>query len=531
MSTQRKIKAAEVIRDIQKGISDSGLMDKYMLSAKGLQSLFKQILDARMLQPSQLDRRSASDDSRVLLENLRSVPRQPLYMPIPMHLRDQPEMKGLVEEMTDKGLRVRDIAARIDESKTFVLAVDQCFSLDPLVLDVRCKWTSSDDVSEGFVAGFEIVNVVQGDLKGLMAFVRAFPFGEALDSEGIPLVGDEEDPTETVDLSNLFTTDVSSSGSFSFRGVTQTWFGKLLQALPIPALLIDQHFRIAFMNQSWSTISPYFKKMQGQAFTSLIPDPKTAAEARSLAEAVFVTRKSMSSQAVLEIDTNRRWGRIHLRSVRMGLNRSILLLLEDLTLEREQLLLKEQHNERLLTEIAERRKVQEVLLQAERLKAVGELASGVSHNFNNLLQIVQGNAHLALTGLEQGELEGIKSSLEEIIHTSDLASGTIRRLQDFARARPATEPAEGKVFDFSQMIKQATEMTKIWWKTVPEKTGIVVRLAQNLAPDCRVKGREHELFESRGKSDQECSRSIARGWGHLRRHVHRGRSPGTSGDR
>ncbi len=203
----------------------------------------------------------------------------------------------------------------------------------------------------------------------------------------------------------------------------------------------------------------------------------------------------MSSQAVLEIDTNRRWGRIHLRSVRMGSNRSILLLLEDLTLEREQLLLKQQHNERLLAEIAERKKVQEALLQAERLKAVGELASGVSHNFNNLLQIIQGNAHLALAGLERGEREGIKSNLAEIIHTSDLASGTIRRLQDFARAKPATAPSEGKVFDFSQMVKQASEMTKIWWKTVPEKAGIVVRLVHNLAPDCKVKGREHELFE------------------------------------
>ncbi len=88
----------------------------------------------------------------------------------------------MVEEMTEKGLRVRDIAARIDESKTFVLTVDRRFSADPIVLEVNCRWTASDDASEGLVAGFEIINVVQGDLKGLMAFVRTFPFGEALDA-------------------------------------------------------------------------------------------------------------------------------------------------------------------------------------------------------------------------------------------------------------------------------------------------------------------------------------------------------------
>jgi CheY-like chemotaxis protein len=45
------------------------------------------------------------------------------------------------------------------------------------------------------------------------------------------------------------------------------------------------------------------------------------------------------------------------------------------------------------------------------------------------------------------------------------------------------------------MVRQASDMTKIWWKTVPEKAGISVQLVHNLAPDCMVKGREHELFE------------------------------------
>jgi signal transduction histidine kinase/CheY-like chemotaxis protein len=491
MSTQRKVKAAEVIRDIRNGMSDPGLMEKYRLSAKGLQNLFRQILDARILQPSELYGRSPSYDNWVLLENLRSIPRSPLNMPIPAHVLDHPELKGMVEEMNEKGLRIKGVAARIDETKTFVVPMDGA----SVVLEAKCRWIASDDAPENLVAGFEIVNVARGDLESILGMIRSSPFGERPASDENPLIDDDEDPTETLDLANLFATDVTSSGSFSFRGVTETWFGKLLQALPIPALLIDQYYNIAFMNESWGTISPSFSKMLGQAFTSLLPDPVAAAEARSLAEAVFSTRKSVSSQAILEIDAAKRWGRIHLRSVRMGSNRSILLLLEDLTLEREQLLLKQEHNERLMGEIAERKKAQEALLKAERLKAVGELASGVSHNFNNLLQIIQGNAHLALADLERGELDDIKSSIEEIIQTTDLAAGTIRRLQDFARAKPAAEPSEGKVFDFSQMVRQASEMTKIWWKTVPEKAGIVIRLLDNLALECKVKGREHELFE------------------------------------
>ena len=396
MSTQRKIKAAEIIRDVRAGMSDSGLMEKYKLSAKGLQNLFRQVIDARIMQPSELFGRTPSYDNWVLLENLRSVPRQTLYMPIPVHVLDQPELQGAIEEMSEKGLRVRGIGARIHEDKTFVLNVDNCFSSTPIILEAQCKWTAGNSTNGTLVAGFEIIHVQQGDFPGLLAMVNAFPFSEVQDSEGESLMADDEDSTETVDLASLFASEVTASGSFSFRGITQTWFGKLLQALPIPALLIDQHYNIAFMNQSWGTISPLFKRMQGRPFTSLLPEPPAAAEARIMAETVFSTRKSMSSQAILEIDSRRKWGRIHLRSVRMGSNRSILLLLEDLTLEREQLLLKQRHNEQLLAEIAERRKAQEALLKSERLKAVGELASGVSHNFNNLLQIIQGNAHMAL---------------------------------------------------------------------------------------------------------------------------------------
>ncbi len=46
--------------------------------------------------------------------------------------------------------------------------------------------------------------------------------------------------TESIELKSLFTRDVSASGSFDMReGIWATTFGKVIQALPIPAFLID----------------------------------------------------------------------------------------------------------------------------------------------------------------------------------------------------------------------------------------------------------------------------------------------------
>ena len=60
-----------------------------------------------------------------------------------------------------------------------------------------------------------------------------------------------------------------------------------------------------------------------------------------------------------------------------------------------------------------RKKLQESLIKAERLSAVGEMASGVAHNFNNLLQMIMAGAEAARTKLESGQDPGLPGSHSE----------------------------------------------------------------------------------------------------------------------
>jgi PAS domain S-box-containing protein len=146
-------------------------------------------------------------------------------------------------------------------------------------------------------------------------------------------------------------------------------------------------------------------------------------------------------------------------------------------------------------DITERRRAEELAVQSERLKAIGDLAGGVAHNFNNLLQMVVGGISIGLTELETGQQAELKKTLETLL--LDVMSGaeTVKRLQSFARVRREIKAAEDKVFDLSETVKNTAEMTKPLWKTGPGKEGIRITLKLELMERCFVKGKEGEIIE------------------------------------
>jgi len=146
-------------------------------------------------------------------------------------------------------------------------------------------------------------------------------------------------------------------------------------------------------------------------------------------------------------------------------------------------------------DITERKRQEDLLIQSERLKGVADLASGVAHNFNNLLQIILGHADFALFSMEDGNLDEVRSNLETILNRSRFGARVVKSLQHFTEAASGRASAEGKVFDLSDTVDQAVELSKPWWKTGAEKDGIEIFLNRNLTRGCLVEGRESELLE------------------------------------
>ena len=82
-------------------------------------------------------------------------------------------------------------------------------------------------------------------------------------------------------------------------------------------------------------------------------------------------------------------------------------------------------------DITEHRKLEEHLRQSQKLEAIGELAGGVAHDFNNILSAIVGYAHLTLMKLPGDDL--LRGNLQEILRASDRAVTLTQGLLAFSR--------------------------------------------------------------------------------------------------
>jgi len=91
----------------------------------------------------------------------------------------------------------------------------------------------------------------------------------------------------------------------------------------------------------------------------------------------------------------------------------------------------------VIEDITERRTLEEQLLHSQKLEALGRLAGGVAHDFNNILSAIVGYTDLVRQSLDADDAR--HEDLMEVLRASDRAAGLVRQLLAFAR-KQAIEP-------------------------------------------------------------------------------------------
>jgi signal transduction histidine kinase len=155
-------------------------------------------------------------------------------------------------------------------------------------------------------------------------------------------------------------------------------------------------------------------------------------------------------------------------------------------------------NQTLEMKVAERtrelRESQQQVVAQERLRAFGEMAGGIVHDFNNALMSVIGYSEILLN--DDDMLRDFKTAREflQIMNTAGQdASQVISRLRDFYRPREVTD-----VFarvNLNEVIEQAVPLTQPKWKGQALADGRTIKVELDLAKLPPISGNAAELRE------------------------------------
>ena len=87
-------------------------------------------------------------------------------------------------------------------------------------------------------------------------------------------------------------------------------------------------------------------------------------------------------------------------------------------------------------DITERKRLEQQLLQSQKMEAIGRLAGGIAHDFNNLLTAILGYSELLLSGIGSGETQ--RRNTEQIKKAAERAAALTRQLLAFSRRQVLT---------------------------------------------------------------------------------------------
>jgi len=140
------------------------------------------------------------------------------------------------------------------------------------------------------------------------------------------------------------------------------------------------------------------------------------------------------------------------------------------------------------------RDTQAAILQQERLRALGQMASGIAHDINNAISpvslytesLLEREKTLSAPG--RGQLQVIQRAIHDVAQT-------VARMREFYRPREPQKMLASVALN--ELVQQVVELTRVRWNDMPQERGHTIELVKELAPSLpSVMGAESEIREA-----------------------------------
>ena len=140
------------------------------------------------------------------------------------------------------------------------------------------------------------------------------------------------------------------------------------------------------------------------------------------------------------------------------------------------------------------RQTQQTVMQQERLRALGQMASGIAHDINNAVSPVALYTE-SLLETEPNLSPRTREYLETTQRAIDDVAQTVARMREFYRQQ---EPQLELVsVDLSRLAQQVLDLTRVRWNDMPQQRGKMIQLKTELSPQLPpIAGSESEIREA-----------------------------------
>lgn len=167
----RRILLPQVVAEIRSGISLARLTEKYALSAKGLETLLRQLMAGAHVTQGEIEQIVQRATGSGTFVPLRRYPRYqpPLSLAV---LAGSAAAPGWVVDMSVAGLRASGLEVPSAQMLKVVVLGDEFGEFEPFEFLGECRWSATDAYT-GPQVGFEIVKICSADFQKLMDTIQS----------------------------------------------------------------------------------------------------------------------------------------------------------------------------------------------------------------------------------------------------------------------------------------------------------------------------------------------------------------------
>ena len=173
---KKTIKVREFLKDFRSGMADAALMAKYDLPRDGLYLVYRRLMDLKAIRADELFGDSTLRSPAVSPVTVREFERYCLDFELAVYEADSPGNRGVVRDLTEKGVGLSGISCSRGDQKLLVVSPDKFMAIEPFVFGAECVWSEMELDTRMSLSGFKINEISDDDLSRLRQLLGLLSF-------------------------------------------------------------------------------------------------------------------------------------------------------------------------------------------------------------------------------------------------------------------------------------------------------------------------------------------------------------------